>query len=378
MNEYSIGVEEEYQLVDPESGALRSRARDVLETDWSAELTPEALETTIEVGTSICGSAAALSEELRRLRVQVGTAAAAEGLEMVAAGLHPYARWESQRGTRGERYVRIQQRYGLIAEDENKFGTHIHVQVTDPAARITAFNAVRGFLPHLLALSASSPIYEGRDTDYASYRAVLWRRWPFAGMPPRFEDQSEHDRFVERLVETGTVMDRWNIYWSLRLHPEYPTLEFRVMDACPRVEDTVGIAALARALVLAALEGDLPTPGRASESLEHQIHDANEWAAARFGLEAKLVGLGEGTVVGMRTAIRRVIDRVARHAERLGDGEALGYVVEILERGNAAERMRRELTELAGLEPLVAWLAGETRLGTGLDRRHAQRAEGRS
>lgn len=371
--EFSIGVEEEYQLVDPASGALQSRARDVLEIDWSDDLTPEALETTVEIGTQICDSGAELDAELRRLRTQVATAAAAQGLGFIAAGLHPFAHAPAQQPTAEPRYERIKERFGRIATDEHKFGMHIHVQVPDRIDRIAVFNRARWFLPHLLALSASSPFYEGSDTRYASYRAVLWRRWPFSGVPPRFTRMAEHDSFIERMVAEGMLIDAWTVYWSLRVHPEYPTLEFRVTDPCPRIEDASAVAALARATVAAIADGELADAASWSDSVEQEIIEANEWAASRFGLDARIVG-SKGRALGMRAAVRTLVDAVAPYAAALDDAEALAGIETILERGNGADRMRRQLKELGTLEAVVGWLAGESALGIGLDRRASQRA----
>ncbi|HEX7118103.1 MAG TPA: YbdK family carboxylate-amine ligase [Longimicrobiales bacterium] len=374
-DEFTIGAEEEYQLVDAETGALCSRARDVLVTDWTAEIRPELQETTLEIGSRVCASAAELDRELRRLRFQVATTAASLGLEIAAAGVHPFSRWEEQRLADEARYRAIAERYGRVARDEHNFGMHVHVGVPRRHDRIRLQNVVRHYVPHLIALSASSPFYEGEDTGYASFRMVLWRRWPNAGVPPRLESEREYRELLELLLSTGAIGDRRNHYWSVRPHAVYPTLEVRVTDVCPRVDDAVGLAALVRALVVAAAEGRLREPGPdVPDGTQNTILAVNEWRAMRFGLDGWLVdpAAPDGRRP-MRSAVHRLVDDVAPIAEALGDAAMPAAVAALLERGNGADRMRRIHAATGGLKPVVDWVIGETLLGTGLDRRRMQR-----
>lgn len=373
---WTVGVEEEYQVVDQESGALRSSASELREEDWTGVLTPELQETTVEIGTPIAHSAAAAREHLERLRFQAATVAHAQGLALVAAGLHPFSGWEGHERPPLERYRSIEARYGRIARDEHIYGMHIHVGVPDGADRLALMNVLRHYLPHLLALSASSAFFEGSDTGFASFRTIIWRRWPNSGIPPRFTSQEEFDRYVEALLDAGVMKDPWNLYWSLRPHPKYPTVEFRVTDVCPSVKDAAAIAALCRALVHAVTHGVLGDDGgdRISAVMEQEILRVNEWRVARDGLDARLIDARRGTGhEGMRDAIRRLLDCVGRSADQLGDAPALAHVDTILERGNASDRMRRVYAERGSLESLVEWLRTETLVGTGIDRRGTQR-----
>jgi glutamate---cysteine ligase / carboxylate-amine ligase len=373
--EYTIGVEEEYQLVDATSGALRSRACDVLLTDWTAEMRPELQETTLEVGTRICASASELDRELRRLRFQAATTASAVGLQIVAAGIHPFSRWRGHKLSGGERYRQIASRYGRIARDEHNFGMHIHVAVPPGRDRVRIQNVVRHFGPHLTALAASSPFFEGTDTRYASYRMVLWRRWPGSGVPPRLESEDEYERLMGLMVSSGAMADKRNLYWSIRPHAIYPKLEFRGTDVCPRLYDAVAIATVARALVAAADQGLLrePSNGLATE-MQSTLLGVNEWRAIRYGLDGWLVDpeapMGRMPV---RQAVLRLLDEIAPVAEALGDGGALEGIRSLLSRGNGAVRMRRVRRTCGGVRPVVQWLMAETLLGTGMDRRRAQR-----
>lgn len=375
MPAFTIGVEEEYQLVSPGSGELRSRARDVLEVDWSGDLVPENQQTMLEIGTRVCDSAAQVGRELGRLRMQVASAADAVDLRMVAAGIHPFSRWEQQTRTPGDRYRRILERYGRVIRTEQIFGMHIHVALPERTDRAVVMNRVRAYIPHLLALAASSPIYEGEDTAYSSYRTILAQRLPHAGPPPRFPSEPEYRRFVDLLMNTGAIVDEYTLYWSIRPHPEYPTLEFRMTDVCPRVDDAVAIAAFVRALVASAAEGSLNAPEVwCSESASDEILRHNLWSAARYGLGALRVdpAVAEGKEP-LRDSVRRMVDQVGGTAQALGDGEALAGIDAILARGNGADRIRAATAECDGLPRLVDWLTRESLLGVGLDRRGEQR-----
>lgn len=376
-SDFTVGVEEEYQLVDAESGALCSRAPEVLTNAWSSEIRPELQETTLEIGTLICGTTDELDREIRRLRFQAATAAAAAvGCEIVAAGVHPFSRWEEHRSAGSGRYVMILERFRRIARDEHNFGMHVHVGVPPGLDRIALLNPARAYIPHLIALAASSPFYEAEDSGYASYRMVLWRRWPNAGMPPRLDSERDYRGYVDALLRNDVISDERGLYWGVRPHALYPTLEFRVTDACPSIDDTVAIASLIRTIVAAAATGRLIEPRLSglSDAAEHALLSNNEWLAIRFGLDAWI--LEPGAEVGripIRTAIRRLLDRVYRTAEEFDAARALAHIELLLERGNGADRMRRVAQERGGLQPLVRWLVGETMLGTGLDRRRKQR-----
>ncbi len=375
--DFTFGVEEEYQVVDPATGALRSRAREVLALDWTDELRKELQETTLEIGTRICGSAAEVEEELARLRFQVAVAAASEELAIAAAGTHPFSRWEGHIRTEGERYDRIEEQFGLIARDEHNFGMHVHVAVPEGVDRVRVLGEVRAFAPHLTALAASSPYYEGEDTAFQSYRMVLWRRWPNAGIPPRFGSPEEYRRYVDLQLATGAIADEKNLYWSVRPHPTYPTLEFRSMDVCPSLVDAVAIATLTRAIVVAVVEGRLSASAHPelSDSAERSILDGNEWRAARWGLEARFIDPALPGGAGMaHDCIRALVERVAPISEALGDGPALAGIDDILRRGTGAERMRRVRQDAGGLSAVMDWLRAETVAGTGLDRRAHDRA----
>jgi carboxylate-amine ligase len=377
-DEYTIGVEEEYQLVDTMTQALRSRASDVLATDWSDELKGELHATMLEIGTPVCRGWGEVREQLSRQRFRAATVAAAEQLEIAAAGLHPFSRWDSHEIHDAERYEAIRDRHDRVAREVQIFGMHIHVGVPARLDRVVLMDRVKAICPHLLALSASSPFLEGEDTGFASYRGILWRKYPFMGVPPRFPDREAYDRFVDLLLRSDVVKDRASLYWSVRVHPTYPTLEFRSPDVCPRLEDAATLAELVRLVVTGVVEFDLAIPGGGQGDLTPDAWRAvlteNEWLAARYGLDAQLTDPeAEEGRIGMRTAVRTLLDRLGPVAEALDAAPTLGRVEELLGRGNGADRMRAVYREEDSFEEVVAWLVRETRLGTGFDRRREQR-----
>jgi glutamate---cysteine ligase / carboxylate-amine ligase len=369
--DFTLGVEEEYQLVDASTGELRSGAEEVLRTDWGGELRAEMQQTVLEIGTPVCGSADEVRAQLARLRLQASATAATGGLAVIAAGLHPDDQWPRQRVTEGERYARLAARLGRVSRTDHIFGMHVHVAVPSNLDRLRLIADLRVYLPHLLALAASSPIYGGQDTGFDSYRMVLAGRLPNSGMPPALESEADFNRMLEVALAAGVLPDRSSLYWSLRPHHHYPTLEFRVCDATPRLQDAVAIAALARAMVATAAQGRLAEPHRLPAGTLDTLLRANEWEACRYGLGAQLVRLsGPGAAEPLADGVRRLLDIVAPAAKELGDTGWLQRVEQILEDGNAADRIRRNARSDG---ELIQWLAAETLLGTGLDRRREQR-----
>jgi glutamate---cysteine ligase / carboxylate-amine ligase len=380
MGDFTVGIEEEYQLIDMHTADLRSSGRAVRGCDWSGDIRKELQESTIEIGTAVSATSGGALSELRRLRAQAATAAAVEDLAIAAAGLHPFSEWRDHEMTAGARYARMAEVYGRIARDEHNFGMHIHVAPGAGADRIEVMNAVSRYVPHLLALSCSSPYFEGEDTGYASYRMVLWRRWPGAGVPPRLTSEAEYREYMDMQLRTGVLQDERSVYWMIRPHPEYPTLEFRMCDVCPNMEDAAAIAGLTRTLVAAAVEGALPAPsaGRLSGAAWDALLSDDCWRVTRYGLGARLMGTGGAAGERASDAIEALLDHVQRVAEAIGETEALGGVSRILRRGNGAARMREAYGDTGDLKLLMQWLAAETLVGAGMDRRSTQRECARS
>jgi len=371
---YTFGIEEEYQLVEPGSWSLASRADDVLRTDWADRVEGELQETMLEIGTPVCRDAAEAAARVRELRFHTATAAAAHDLVIVSAGLHPFSRWEDHRTSRGSRSSMLLDVLGQLAREEQFFGLHVHVHVPDDDVRIRTLAVVRRWTPHLLALSCSSPFHEGHDTGYASYRSILNRRIPLTGPPPRLRDMAHYRAYVDTLIDAGAIPDARTLYWSIRPSSRYPTLEFRINDATPHVDDAVAIACLARTLTAAAAEGVLAAPGGDDElALVALRHD--EWLAARDGRDAVLVSSSERAPVDLRSDLRALLRRLEPVAQQLGDEAALEHVDGLLDGPTVAERLRSLRRQGRDDRELVEWLYRESELGTGMDRRRSQRPD---
>ncbi len=373
---FTLGVEEEYQLVDPQTRELRSGGRHVLATDRTGELTGEMQDTMVEIGTPVCRAADELEERLRERRFQAGAAAAAMDLEMLAIGTHPFSGWKEQELTRTPRSLMLRERFRHLVRLDHICGMHVHVAVPEQLDRIALMDVVRAYTPHLLALSCSSPYHAGEETGFDSYRTVAWRRFPLSGASPRFGCESAHRAFMDVLLRSGMIPDERTVYWSVRPSPRYPTIEVRVCDVCPNLGDAVAIAALTRALVVAAAEDRLQPPGSSLEpALQDVVLRENEWVAARDGLDAVLVAPERiNAQAPVRDAIRQLLETVGPIAESLGDTAALQGIARILEEGNGADRMRRQHAAGGDLRRVVAWAVAETRAGAGMDRRRTGRA----
>ncbi|HYH79303.1 MAG TPA: YbdK family carboxylate-amine ligase [Longimicrobium sp.] len=376
--DFTVGVEEEYQLVDAETGDLRSRARWVIAGDWTGDVKPEMQQHTIEVETGVCTGTNCVRDDLARLRMEAAVAAEAQGLRIVAAGTHPFSPAAGHPFTDQDVYAAIREEYRELAETQSIFGMHVHVGIPPHVDRVRVANVARLYLPHLLAITASSPFFQGRDTGYCSFRTLLWRRWPRTGAPPRFESAEEFELLVDWLSETQCIDTPGRLYWDLRPHHKYPTVEFRAQDVTPRLEDAVAAAALARAVVAGVASGVLPEPALPAPLLQTLVGE-NAWRAARDGTGAVFVDLfaaRPGTVTA-REAVLKLAETLRPVAAALGDGEALDALDEVFERGCAAVRMRAVAGEAGGdLRRLTAWSADETLLGLGMDRRGEQRLEG--
>jgi carboxylate-amine ligase len=375
--DFTVGVEEEYQLVDAHSGDLRSRARWVIAGDWTGQVKPEMQQHTIEVETRVCEGTHCVRDDLARLRFQAATVAGAEGLRIVAAGTHPFDAAGGHPFTDAGVYQTIREEYRELAETQTIFGMHVHVGVPEHLDRTRVSNAARFYLPHLLALSGSSPYWQGRDTGYCSFRTLLWRRWPRTGAPPRFEGTGEYELLLKWLTETRCVDAPGRIYWDLRPHHKYPTVEFRAADVTPRLEDAVAGAALARAVVAGIAAGVLEEP-RLPPAVAQPLLGENAWRAARDGTDAELVDLfaDRPRTIPVRDAVLELAERLRPLAEELGDGDSLAALEDVFDRGCAAVRMRRAMDDLGGdLRRLSLWAADETVLGLGMDRRNEQRLE---
>jgi len=346
---FTVGIEEEYMLLDPLTFDLVQRADSVLALERDGELAerlaPELFQSLLEVHTPACSSTAEASHELRRLRARVSEIAGILDLRVGSAGTHPFSLFERQRITRRDRYNALVDQLQYIARRELIFGLHVHVAVNDPDRAIRVMRALATHLAELVALSASSPFWRGTPTGLASSRQSVFAAFPRSGPPPDFASYDEFAEVVTRLEETGCIAEYTHIWWDVRPHPRFGTVEIRVMDAVSRVDDALALAAYLQALVKHYSE--LDEAGAALPAHHRLLTSENKWLAARYGLEAPVIDLATGSRIRVSAAqlVRRTLREIEGHARELGSERELEGILRILADGNGASDQGRVFEE---------------------------------
>jgi carboxylate-amine ligase len=363
--DFTIGVEEEYQIINPRTRELQARAARILPAasrQVGDQVTPELYLSQIEIGTPVCTSLKDLRRELLRLRREVITAAEQQGNLIGAAGTHPFSHWKEQTLTPKARYVGIEQEYQQLAREQLIFGCHVHVGIEDREAAIQVMNRARPWLAPMLALSANSPFWMGVDTGYASFRTQIWRRWPMAGTPQVFASRAEYDKLVAMLVATGSIEDGTKIYWDARPSARFETIEFRIADVCLTVDEAVMIAGLARALARTC-EGEARRDEPMAE-VRPELLRAAKWRAARYGLDADLIDTLEASAVPARALVEKFLDHLRPALEETEEWEEVSALVqETIERGTGASRQRAAYQSAGSFEGVVDLIVAETSRG---------------
>ncbi|MFL5823521.1 MAG: carboxylate-amine ligase [Solirubrobacteraceae bacterium] len=333
---YTIGIEEELMILDQGSLELVNAIESMLEPATVGEIKPELMESVLEISTEPCPNTAQASEQLRSLRRQVIQTAGGKGMAIGAAGTHPFAMWENQRIVARPRYRDLISALRFVARQELIFGVHVHVGVDNPDKAIHVANGMRVHVPILLAMSANSPFWRADATGLASTRTPIFRAFPRVGIPPRYDSWADYERRIEFMVQAGAIEDYTYLWHDVRPHPNFGTVEVRVMDSQTRVEHTLGLAALVQGLVKELSEHF--DSGQELSSYPFEMLDENKWLAARHGLEGELVDLPSAERVQTRALARRLLDRIRPHCEELGSAGELEAVEDLLSRGNGAAR----------------------------------------
>ncbi len=342
---YTLGVEEEYMLLDSETFDLVQHIDTVLAAVQGHELEPrinaELMQSVLEIATPVCHTPADVEAQLVQLRSYVSGIAHEQGLRVGSAGTHPFSLFERQRITAKDRYRALVDQMQYIARRELIFGLHIHVAVNDPEKAIQVVNGLIGHLAELVALSANSPFWRGEPTGLASSRHMVFAAFPRSGPPPRFRDYADYAEVVGQLERTGCIADYTHIWWDIRLHPRLRTIAIRICDAVTQLEDVVAITAYCQALVKHYSE--LFDAGEEIPSFHRILTTENKWLAARYGLEAPVMDLvtGRRNRLSVSQVIRRTLKLVEPHARELGSEAELAGVEQILRRGNGADRQLR-------------------------------------
>jgi carboxylate-amine ligase len=359
---FTVGVEEEFQIVDPTTWELRSHVSELLASSAPAfgdQVKREMHQSIVEVGTKICSSVGELAEEIIKNRQDLADAAERVGLRVAAAGTHPFSNWMDQVISPGERYENIVEELQQLARSLLIFGLHVHVAVPDRTAMIDLMNEARYFLPHLLALSTSSPFWMGRDTGLKSFRTTVFRRFPRTGIPEQFGSWSEYEEYVNLLIELHCIDNAKKIWWDLRPHPTFGTLEFRVCDVPTAPRASIAIAALAQAIVVKLYR--LRARNLGFRRYPRALIEENKWRASRWGLDGKLIDFGKRKEVSMRELAVELLEFIDDVVDELDSRREVEYVRKILSDGTSAERQVQVYRDTGDLRAVVQALVGETR-----------------
>ncbi len=335
----TIGVEEEYQIIDPKSRALTSYITQILEADHLilGQVKPELHQSIVEVGTTVCRTPQEVKAQLVELRKGVMELAGRKGYKIAAAGTHPFSHWADQEITQLDRYVGTKEAMQQLAQQLLIFGTHVHIGIEDKDFLIDACNVSRYFLPHILCLSTSSPFWINRLTGLKSYRSAVFRAFPRTGVPRFINSWSEYEQYLQVLVSTGCIPNGSKIWWDVRPHHTFPTLEFRICDVCTRVDEAVCIAAILQALVykLWKMRRDNTT----FRVYSSELIDENKWRAVRYGLDGKLIDFGKGVELPAGQLIQELIEWfIGDVLDELGTRKEVEYAYTILKEGSSADR----------------------------------------
>jgi carboxylate-amine ligase len=365
---FTLGIEEEFQIIDPETRELRSHIQEILADGkmiLKERVRSEMHQSVVELGTEVCDDAASARQQVIELRVKLATLAARDGLKIASAGTHPFSHWMDQLITADERYATIVKDMQQVARANLIFGLHVHVGIPDREVAIAVMNQARYFLPHLYALSVNSPFWLGQNTGLKAYRQMIFERFPRTGIPDPFESLSEYEDYLKLLVATGCIDNAKKIWWDIRLHPFFDTLEFRICDAQSRVADTVALAALMQAIVLKLHK--LLRQNVTFRMYPRRLIDENRWRASRYGLDGKLIDFGRKCEVDERELLHEMLEFIATEVEELGSAGEIAHIEKIMCEGTGADRQLAVWERTQDMKAVVDQIVAETCEGLGLN-----------
>jgi carboxylate-amine ligase len=362
---FTLGVEEEFQIIDPDSRELRSRAREMLDEGRAVlqeHVKAELHQSVVEIGTGICKDAGEVRRDVTRLRAEIIRLARRNGLRVAAAGTHPFSHWAEQLITPDPRYDAIVDELQNVARANLVFGLHVHVGIADRDLAVQIMNEARYMLPHLLALSTNSPFWLGRNTGLKSYRTRVFEKFPRTSIPETFETAAAFDEFVRVLVKTNCIDNGKKVWWDVRPHPFYDTLEFRICDVPLRADETVGLAALIQAICAKLYK--LRTQNLGFRIYRRGLIMENKWRASRYGIDGRLIDFGKEQEVPFRDLAGELLEFVDDVVDELGSREALAAIPWILTHGTGADRQLDVWTRTGGdLRAVVDFMCDETTHG---------------
>jgi carboxylate-amine ligase len=358
---FTLGIEEEFAIIDPETRELRSHIQEILEYGkviLKEQIKPEMHQSVVELGTEICQSVVDARAHVIELRSRLAELAARSGLKIASVGTHPFSHWRDQLITQGERYHEIVKDMQQLARANLIFGLHVHVGIPDRDVAIHVMNQARYFLPHIYALSVNSPFWVGQDTGLKGYRLKVFERFPRTGIPDAFESLSEYEDYCKLLVKTGCVDNAKKIWWDIRLHPFFDTLEVRVCDAQSRVDDTLAIAALIQAVIVKLHK--LLSRNITFRVYRRRLLDENRWRASRYGIDGKLIDFGRETEVDTRSLLNELLEFVSTEVNELGTGNEMEHIERIMREGTGADRQLAVWEGTQDMKAVVDQIVAET------------------
>ncbi len=363
---FTLGVEEEFQMVDKHTGQLASHIHTILEKGTpllGESIKAEMLQSTVELVTDVCPTMQDARRAVQHLRSTLARLVDEEGLALISAGTHPNAHWQDQVRTRNDRYELLEEEYQDVGRSILIFGLHVHVGIEDRVLTIPLLNQVRSWLPHLLALSSNSPFWSDRFSGTKSYRSVVWKRFPRSSIPDTFTSMNDFDAYVEHLIRTGCIDNGKRIWWDVRPHAFFNTIEFRICDMPATVEDTLAITALCQALVAKLYW--MHNHNMTTHVLPRHFIEENKWRAMRYGLDAEVVDFVRNRRLSMRESIEELLDFVEDVIDDLGSRREINYLRDLLEdpRGTGADRQIAVYKETNDTHAVTNFLMQQTLQG---------------
>lgn len=364
--QFTLGVEEEFQIVHPETRELRSYVSKLLEEGGKQSLLrervrPEMHQSMVETGTGICRDIRQARSEICELRSELNGLASKHGLRIVAAGTHPFSDWKSQEITDGERYKVIVEDLQDVARANLIFGLHVHVGIKDKEVAMALANQVRYFLPHILALSTSSPFWLGRNSGLKSIRSEIFKRFPRTGIPGHFDAYHQFQSYVDLLIKTGCIDNAKKIWWDVRAHPFFDTVEVRICDMTTRIDDTVALTALIQAIM-----GKLYLLYKRNlgfREYARELVEENKWRAVRYGIDGQLIDFGKQAQVPLRGLISELLDFVSEAADIFKSQDELDRIRQIMSEGTSADKQLAVYAQTNSHQAVVDHLISETMRG---------------
>jgi glutamate---cysteine ligase / carboxylate-amine ligase len=365
---FTLGIEEEFAIVDPETRELRSHIQEILEggkVTLKEQIKPEMHQSVVELGTDICRDIADARQHVTKLRSDLAALAGKAGLRIASVGTHPFSHWRDQLITEGERYKEIVRDMQLLARANLIFGLHVHVGIPNRESAIHVMNQARYFLPHIYALSVNSPFWVGHDTGLKGYRLKVFERFPRTGIPDSFESLSEYEHYCKLLVKTGCIDNAKKIWWDIRLHPFFDTLEVRVCDAQSRVDDTLAIAALIQAIVSKLFK--LLRQNTTFRIYRRRLLDENRWRASRYGIDGKMIDFGRESEAETRSLIYELLEFISTEVVELGTQREMQHIERILREGTGADRQLAAWGRTQSMTGVVDHIVAETYEGLSVE-----------